>query len=140
MPSPCPQTFPMGISKSAHSNMNSLPYHSPLDPGDRFPECPILFRDIIVKLTFIIQKCHYLFCIFPFSFTSAYCSQDITLTSHLWLQFAFFFFSFFFSIWNAPGTMLGFENMNGLKVVLAEPKTQPDLIGWLDQKGTHCAN
>lgn len=36
--------------------------------------------------------------------------------------------------------MLAFANMNGMKVVLAKAKTEPDLFDWLHQKGIHGAN
>lgn len=116
--------------------MNSLLYHSLLDTCDYFPEFPILFNNIIVKLTYIIQKYSHAFCIFPEFFTSTLfwrCNSHLSLMASFcfpsnWFRVAqltdFFFFFFFEQLECTLGTTSGFWNMNEMKVVLDEPKTQ----------------
>lgn len=36
--------------------------------------------------------------------------------------------------------LVKFGNMNGMKVVLPEPQTSPDLFDWLGKKGPRCAD
>lgn len=47
---PTPIEYPTEIQKSAYLNMNSLPYHLPLDRCGHFPEFQILFEDMISLL------------------------------------------------------------------------------------------